>query len=82
MTVSKEKIHAISTTLLFSSDMNQNASVGTVVGGGLVGSAVASNIRHLPLLIPTLANFYLPIVNSKRKDKNKEKEAENGPCFF
>ena len=28
---------------------------------------------------PNISKFYLPIVNLDRKDKNEEKEAENGP---
>ena len=30
---------------------------------------------------PTIGKFYLPIVNLNRKDKNKEKEAGNGPSL-
>ena len=34
--------------------------------------------EHRGVQIPTSAIFYIPIVQLNRKDKNKEKETENG----
>ena len=50
-------------------------------GGGSVGRAVAYDTRDPRFQIPKLAKFYLPIVRLNKKDKNKEKEAGNGPSF-
>ena len=32
-------------------------------------------------MLPSTAKFYLPILHLNRKDKNKEKEARNGPSL-